>query len=93
MGVMKMGNNVPRAGIEPTSLAFRACVNITPHRLSDVTNIPTAACLCGAFLQRSVQTTTVAKTMYDKIRHSVLTHGTFLNNHAVAPFHVKQGTH
>ena len=26
MGVMKMGNTVPRAGFEPTSLAFRASV-------------------------------------------------------------------
>ena len=26
VGVMKMGNTVPRAGLEPTSLAFRASV-------------------------------------------------------------------
>ena len=26
MGVMKMGNTVPRAGLEPTSLTFRASV-------------------------------------------------------------------
>ena len=34
VGVMKMGNIVPREGIEPTSLAFRASVlTITTHRL------------------------------------------------------------
>ena len=34
VGVMKMGNIVPRARIEHTSLAFRASVlTITPHRL------------------------------------------------------------
>ena len=34
MDAMKMGNNVPRAGIEPTSLAFQATVlTITPHML------------------------------------------------------------
>ena len=34
MGVMKMGNTVPRAGIELTPVAFWASVlTITPHRL------------------------------------------------------------
>ena len=34
MGVMKMGNVVPRAGIEPTSIALRASVlTIIPCRL------------------------------------------------------------
>ena len=42
MGDMKMRNIVPRAGIETTSLAFRASVlTITPHRLPDITTIPT----------------------------------------------------
>ena len=36
-GVMKMGNTVPRAGHELTSLAFR-CATITPCRLPDVTH-------------------------------------------------------
>ena len=50
MGVVIMGN-VPRAGIEPTSLAFQASVlTITLHKA------PT--CLCGSLPQRSVQTTT-----------------------------------
>ena len=34
MGEMKMGNIVPRAGIEPTFLAFQASVlTITTHTL------------------------------------------------------------
>ena len=49
---MKMGNTVPSAGIEATSLAFRASVlSITPPRLPDVTMLPTPTCLCGS-LQR-----------------------------------------
>ena len=56
---MKMENIVPRAGMEPTSLAFQASVQpITPRRLPDITTIPTPTCLCdslsiisaGAFL-------------------------------------------
>ena len=40
VGVMKMGNIVPRAGIEPISLAFQVSVlNISPPRLSDVTTL------------------------------------------------------
>ena len=31
MGVMKMGITVPREGLEPTSLAFRASVLPLPH--------------------------------------------------------------
>ena len=46
MGVMKMGNIVPRAGIELTPLALLASVlPITPPRLPDVTNVPTPTCL------------------------------------------------
>ena len=62
MGVMKMGNIVPGAGIKPTSLTFRARVlpsTITPHRLPDVTTMPTPTCLCDSLPQRSVQTTTL----------------------------------
>ena len=34
VGVMKIGNAIPRAGLEHTSLTFQACVlTITPHRL------------------------------------------------------------
>ena len=48
MGVMKMGNILPRAELEPTSLAFWASVLlqcayysvlITPYKLPDVTTI------------------------------------------------------
>ena len=49
MGVMKIGNIVPRAGLERTSLAFRASVLPLHHTGS----------LCGSLPQRSVQTTTV----------------------------------
>ena len=53
----------PRAGIEPTYLAFQANVlMITPPRLPDVTTIPTPTCLYGSFLEKSVQTTTVIFT-------------------------------
>ena len=59
-GVMKVGNIVPRVGIEPTSLAFQANVLIiTPHRLPDVITIPMPTCLCSSLPQRSVQTTTL----------------------------------
>ena len=52
---MKMGNIVPRAGIEPTSLAFQASVlTITLHRLPDVTTIPTRPCLCSSLPERAV---------------------------------------
>ena len=42
MGVMKMGNTVPRVGLEPTSLAFWASV-LSLHHVSfpDVTRIST----------------------------------------------------
>ena len=41
MGVMKMGNIVSRAGIEPTTLAFRVSVlTIAPPRL------PACMCVC-----------------------------------------------
>ena len=65
--VMKMRNIVPRAGIEPTTLAFRARVlTIIPPRLFDVTTIPTSTCLCGSLPERSLQTTTFVRViMYD----------------------------
>ena len=52
MGVMKMGNIVPRSGIRLTSLAFQASVlTITPPRLPDVPTMLTttyvAPCLRG----------------------------------------------
>ena len=44
--VMNMGNIVPRAVIEPISLAFQASMlTITPHMLPDVTITPMPTCL------------------------------------------------
>ena len=57
---MEMGDIVPRMGIEPTSLSFRASVLInTPSRLPDVTSVPMPTGLCSFFPERSVQTTTL----------------------------------
>ena len=59
MRLMKVGNIVPRAEIEPTSLAFWASVlTITPHRVPDVTNVPMPTCLRSSLPERSVQITT-----------------------------------
>ena len=59
MGVMKRQIIVPRVGLKPTSLAFRASV-LTLHHIGspDVTTIPTPTCLCSSLPQRSVPTTT-----------------------------------
>ena len=60
LGEMKIGNIVPRAGIERTSRAFQASsLTITPPRLPDVTTMPTPTCLCSSLPQRAVQTTTL----------------------------------
>ena len=46
MGVMKMGNIVPRVVIEPTSSGIlRQCATISPYRVPDVTIIPTSTYL------------------------------------------------
>ena len=50
MGEMKMGNIVPRVGIKPTSLAFRASV-LTLHH-TDITTIPTPTGLSSSLPQR-----------------------------------------
>ena len=42
MDTTKMGNIVPRAGIEPASLAFQA--SVLPCKLPDVTTIPMPTC-------------------------------------------------
>ena len=56
-GVMKKGNIVPKAGIEPTFLVFCASVvTITPPRLPDVTTVCMPNCLRGSLPERSVQT-------------------------------------
>ena len=46
VGVTKMGNTLPRAGLEPTYLAFRAS-GLSLHHicLPDVTTIPTLTCV------------------------------------------------
>ena len=46
MGVMKMGNIVPRVGLEPISLAFRTSV-LPLHNVGfpDVITIPMPTCL------------------------------------------------
>ena len=60
MGVMKMGNIVPRAGLEPTPLAFWASVLPLHHiGFPDDTAIPTPTCLCGSLPHMLVQTTTL----------------------------------
>ena len=52
-GDMKMGNSVPRPGIESTSIAFRASVQTNmPCRLPDVT-LPTPTCVYGSLPERS----------------------------------------
>ena len=64
MAVMKMGNIVPRVGIEPTSFAFRDSVlTITPSRVPDVNIRPTPTCLCD-FLRKKLITTTLYVYIY-----------------------------
>ena len=60
VGMMKMGNTVPRAGLEPTSLTFRASVLPLHHvGFPDVITIPTPTCLYSSLPQTSGQTTTL----------------------------------
>ena len=60
MGVMKMVNTVPRRGLEPTSLTFRASVLPLPQvGFPDVITITTPTCLYSSLPERSVQTTTL----------------------------------
>ena len=48
-GMMQMGNIAPRAGIEPNSIAFQACMLTTsPPKLPDIT--PPYASLCACLL-------------------------------------------
>ena len=54
-----MENTVPRVGVEPTSLAFRASVLPFHHvGFPDVITIPMPTCQYNSLPQRSVQTTT-----------------------------------
>ena len=58
LGGDENGIIAPRAGIEPTSLAFCAIVlTITPARLPDVTTLPTVP--GGSVPERAVQITTL----------------------------------
>ena len=60
MGVMKMAIIVPRVRIKFTSLAFWVNVLIIPpHRLPDITIIPTPTCLCSFLPEGSGQPTTL----------------------------------
>ena len=64
VGVMKMGNILPKAGLEPKSLAFQASLLPFHHiGFPEFTTILTPTCLCSSLphcLCRSVQTTTYA---------------------------------
>ena len=65
IGLMKMGNMVPVAGIVPTSLAYQDSVlRITPPR-HHVTTLPTPTCLDCSLHERSVQTT---RYMYVRLK-------------------------
>ena len=51
MGVMKMGNTVPRVVLKPTSLAFQASVLPLLHvGFPDVTTLPMRTCVCISLL-------------------------------------------
>ena len=60
MGAIEMENSMPRAGSQPTSLAFWASVlTITSPRHPDVSTACKPTCLCSFLPERSVQTTTL----------------------------------
>ena len=65
VGVMKMGNITPIAGLEPISVSFQASV-LPLHNVGfpDVTTIPTPTCVCSSLPQRSLQSTTQAMHLY-----------------------------
>ena len=59
VGVMKMGNTVPTAGLKPTSLSLQASVLPLHHvGFPDVTTIPTPTYVCSLVV--STVFTTVA---------------------------------
>ena len=66
VGVMERRNIAPKAGIETTSLAFRANVlTITPPRLPAVTTLPTPTCIyVYELLNGPLQTITQANHWY-----------------------------
>ena len=60
MGVMKMGNIVPGAGIEAIFITFHASVlTNTPPRLPYVAIAPTPTCLGSSLPESSVKITTL----------------------------------
>ena len=61
MGVMKMGNIAPRAGLKPTSLTFRVSVLLL-HHVGSLTSplYPRPPFYVALLPQRSVQTTTLS---------------------------------
>ena len=68
MGVMKMGNNVGRVGLEPTSLALRASV-LPLHQVDPMPSLlyPHPHVHVALLPQRSVQTTTY---LFDGLWHN-----------------------
>ena len=61
VGVMKIGNIMPRAGLKPTSLELRVSVlSLHQEGFPNVTAIPMPTCLQSSLSQRSVQTTTLS---------------------------------
>ena len=65
VSLMKMVNIVPRAGLEPTSLAFHASVLPLHHiGFPGVTNtVPMPTCLCSSLPQTPVQTSVSAANL------------------------------
>ena len=68
MGVMKMGNTLPRVGIEPTSLAFQASVLLLHHVGSLMSPIcPCPPVYAAPLPQRPVQTTTILYNIWNAV--------------------------
>ena len=65
MGVMKMGNTMPRAGIDPTSMTFRDSV-LPLHNIGfpDVTTIRILTCLCSSLPQTGSEVSADHHTIY-----------------------------